>query len=137
MEQLTASLTLQDPLTRRGAVVEGVDRGGRPLSRLMPRYAFARGELAALQAYLMRIGAEQRSGATAASVTFGLPELPGSPGLTEERAVAIRSGLADALGGGTVWERSVEIATFACRTRSRNSGGDLPANFHSAATGRA
>ncbi|WP_139284107.1 c-type cytochrome [Rubrimonas cliftonensis] len=94
------------------AVVEGVDSSGRALSRLMPRYAFSQGEIAALQDYLERIGAEQRTGATANSVTFGLPELPGSPVLTEELAVAIRSGLADALGGGTVWGRSVEIVTF-------------------------
>lgn len=94
------------------AVVEGADSGGRPLSRLMPRYAFGRGELAALQGYLARIGAEQRSGTTASRVTFGLPELPGSPALTKELAGAIRSGLADGLGGGTVWGRSVEIATF-------------------------
>lgn len=94
------------------AVVEGVDSSGRALSRLMPRYALGRGELAALQGYLTRIGAEQRSGATANSVTFGLPELPGSPGLTEELAGAIRSGLTSALGGGAVWGRSVEIATF-------------------------
>ena len=95
------------------AIVQGLGRDGRPLDPLMPRFALASDEQAALGAYLRRLGTEDDMppGVSAERIHLGsvLP-LSGTAAATGQAlAAGLRAGIAEANARGGVHGRQLTL----------------------------
>ena len=91
------------------AVTEGVAVDGRPLSRLMPRYALNRAETDTLRAYLGRLHEIQRRGVLSDRLRIGVATIPGAAEISDGYRAALAKSLSERLGGDRVYGRQIEL----------------------------
>lgn len=91
------------------AITAGTDANGKPLSRLMPRYALNVGETRALWTYLADLHALQRQGITPDRLRIGVATIGGGRELSDDYSAAIYKALTERLGGGHVFGREVDL----------------------------
>lgn len=89
------------------AVTDGVDSGGRELSRLMPRYDLSETQGALLHGYLSGIDTDQRRGVAPATLRIGIMTLPGFPDLSRRYVDAFEAGVFQRLGGRAAYGRRI------------------------------
>jgi hypothetical protein len=88
--------------TLMAAIRDGVHVTGRPMNPLMPRYAIAPAELAALKAYLGTVSAQWSPGATEHSVRFATVIAPGVEPARREAYLATLRALFDQKNSNTL-----------------------------------
>ncbi|ARE83588.1 hypothetical protein ROSMUCSMR3_02114 [Roseovarius mucosus] len=91
------------------AVTEGIAVDGRPLSRLMPRYALNRAETDTLRAYLGRLHEIQRRGVLSDRLRIGVATIPGAAEISDGYRAALAKSLSERLGGDRVYGRQIEL----------------------------
>lgn len=100
-----------DDRSLKRAIAMGIDAGGNKLHVAMPRFRMTQEDMAALLAYMKRLGTEAETGVSETGIRVGVLLPPAGPlaGMGKALQAALGAKIADLNGAGGIYGRKLEL----------------------------